>query len=29
MTDPKIVDGAIEDFASACKQFREILEKRK
>ena len=24
MTDPKVVDGAIEDFASAIKQFREI-----
>ena len=24
MSDPKVVDGAIEDFASAIKQFREI-----
>ena len=28
MSDPKIVDGAIEDFASAIKQFREIYSKQ-
>jgi len=28
MTDPKVVDGAIEDFESAIKQFREIYSKR-
>ncbi len=28
MTDPKVVDGAIEDFASAIAQFREIYAKK-
>lgn len=28
MTDPSVVDGAIEDFESAIKQFREIYAKR-
>ena len=27
MTDPEVVNGAIEDFASCVKQFSEILEK--
>ncbi len=29
MTDPSVVHGAIEDFASCVKQFREIYEKNK
>ena len=28
MTDPKVVDGAIEDFASAISQFREIYNRK-
>ena len=28
MTDPEVVNGAIEDFASAIKQFREIYNKK-
>ena len=28
MTDPNVVNGAIEDFASAIKQFREIYNKK-
>ena len=28
MSDPSVVDGAIEDFASAIKQFREIYSKK-
>ena len=28
MTDPSVVNGAIEDFASAIKQFREIYNKK-
>lgn len=28
MTDPSVVDGAIEDFESAIKQFREIYDKK-
>ena len=29
MTDPHIVDGAIEDFVAACCQFKEIYAKKK
>ena len=28
MTDPAVIDGAIEDFASAIKSFREIYQRR-
>ena len=28
MTDPTVIDGAIEDFASAIKSFREIYQRR-